>query len=148
MPSLHLLLWPSPYFHQSFILSTDASNYEVGEVLSQVQQGEEWVIAYGSHVLTCTERKWSTYDKELWVIVWSVSHFRLYLSSNPFQITTDHRPLLSLRKMFIFPSGRCGCWTLEFNPYDPTIMYIDGKKHKCNCHVKDALVTRGVRGSR
>lgn len=34
-----------PNFHQPFILSTDASNYAVGAVLSQIQNGKERVIA-------------------------------------------------------------------------------------------------------
>lgn len=120
-----------PNFHQPFILSTDASNYAVGAVLSQVQNGNERVIAYASHVLTRTEKKWSTYDKELWAIVWSVRHFRHYLSCNPFTIVTDHRPLLTLRKLDVThdPTGRRGRWALELNPYQWTILHKEGKKH-------------------
>ena len=120
-----------PNFHQPFTLSTDASNYAVGAVLSQVQNGQERVIAYASHVLTRTEKKWSTYDKELWAIVWSVRHFRHYLSCNPFTIVTDHRPLLSLRKLDVMhdPTGRRGRWALELDPYQWTIIHKEGKKH-------------------
>ena len=120
-----------PNFHQPFIVSADASNYAIGSVLSQVQNGKERVIAYASHVLTCTEKKWSTYDKELWAIVWSVRHFRHYLSCNPFTIITDHRPLLSLRKLDVTldPTGRRGRWALELDPYQWTITHKEGKKH-------------------
>lgn len=120
-----------PNFHQPFILSTDASNYAIGSVLSQVQNGKERVIAYTSHVLTRTEKKWSTYDKELWAIVWSVRHFRHYLSCNQFTIITDHRPLLSLRKLDVThdPTGRRGRWALELDPYQWTIKHKEGKKH-------------------
>lgn len=86
-------------FSQPFILSMDVSNYAFGAVLSQVENGKEGVIVYARHVLTRTEKKWSTYDKELWTIVWSVRHFRHYLSCNTFTIITDHCPLLSLKKL-------------------------------------------------
>uniref|UniRef100_A0A8C6L5C7 Gypsy retrotransposon integrase-like protein 1 n=1 Tax=Nothobranchius furzeri TaxID=105023 RepID=A0A8C6L5C7_NOTFU len=119
-----------PNFYQPFILSTDASNYAVGSVLSQVQNGEERVIAYASHVLTRAERKWSTYDKEFWAIVWSVRHFQYYLSSNPFTIITDHRPLLSLRKMDVTrdPTGQRARWSLELDPYVWTIIHKEGQR--------------------
>lgn len=41
-----VLLYPSTT--DKFILDTDASAYGVGAVLSQMQNGEEVVIAYGS----------------------------------------------------------------------------------------------------
>lgn len=114
-----------PNFDQPFILSTDASNYAVGAVLSQTQNGLERVVAYASHVLTRTERRWSTYDKELWAIVWAVRHFRHYLSCNPFTIITDHRPLLSLRKADVTQDR----WALELDPYQWTVVHKEGKKH-------------------
>ena len=120
-----------PNFDQPFILSTDASNLAIGAVLAQVQQGTERVIAYASHVLTHNEKKWSTYDKELWAIVWAVRHFRHYLNCNPFTIITDHRPLLGLRKLDAThdPTGRRGRWALELDPYQWTIIHKEGKKH-------------------
>lgn len=42
------------------ILDTDASYVGVGAVLSQVQQGTERVLAYGSHKLSKTEQNYCT----------------------------------------------------------------------------------------
>ncbi len=120
-----------PHFDQPFTLSTDASNKAIGAVLSQIQDGKERVVAYASHVLTSTERKWSTYDKELWAIVWSFRHFRHYLSNCPFTIVTDHKPLVGLRKLNfdIDPTGRRGRWAMELDPYEWLIIHKDGKRH-------------------
>ena len=47
-----------------FVLDTDASDYAIGAVLSQVQNGVERVIAYGSRALSQAEKNCIT-DKEL-----------------------------------------------------------------------------------
>jgi len=77
-------------------------------------------VTDASHLLTHVERKWFTYDKELWAIV---RNFRHYLSSGPFTIITNHRPLLSLRKLDVNydPFGRRDRSTLELDPYHWTI---------------------------
>ena len=114
-----------------FILFTDASHCAVGSVLSQVQNGRERVIAYASHVLTAAERRWSTYDRELWAIVWSIRHFRHYLACSPFTIVTDHKPLVGLRKLPVHNdrTGRRSRWALELDPYDWLIIHRDGARH-------------------
>jgi len=52
-----------------FIFDTDASNIDVGAVLSQVQKGEEKVIAYFSRVLSKTEKNYCVTRRELLAIV-------------------------------------------------------------------------------
>lgn len=61
-----------PDFTVPFSLYTDASGSAIGAVLAQRQGNQEKMVAYASHVLTKAERKWSTYDRELWAIVWAV----------------------------------------------------------------------------
>lgn len=121
-----------PDFSKEFLLFTDASNTAIGCVLSQLNaDNKERVIAYGSHVLTSTEKRWSTYDRELWAIVWSIRHFRQYLMGHSFRIITDHKPLLSLRRMVLDgdPTGCRARWALEIELYDWTIEYRHGHKH-------------------
>lgn len=52
-----------PDFTKRFILYTNASQ---GAVLVQETDGLEKLVAYASHSLTAAERRWSTYDRELW----------------------------------------------------------------------------------
>ena len=87
-----------PIFTQPFLLYTDASQGSIGSVLFQRQDDKERVIAYSSHTLSPSERKWSTFDHEFWAVVWSVRHFKHFLSGSTFTVITDHKPLLSLRK--------------------------------------------------
>lgn len=120
-----------PDFTQRFTLCTDASQVAVGAVLAQEVDGLEKVVAYASHSLTAAERRWSTYDRELWAIVWAVRSFRHYLGLLPFTIVTDHRPLLGLRRLPIDNdrTGRRSRWALELDPYDWVIVHKSGAQH-------------------
>ena len=68
-----------PTSEDTFVVDTDASNSGVGAVLSQVQDGEEKVIAYFSRSLTKLERRYCVTRKELLALVASVRHFHHYL---------------------------------------------------------------------
>ena len=120
-----------PNFTQHFMLYTDASLMAVGAVLAQEVDGLERVVAYASRSLTMAERRWSTYDRELWAIVWAVRNFRHYLGLRPFTIVTDHRPLLSLRRLSIDNdrTGRRSRWALELDMYDWKIVHKSGAQH-------------------
>lgn len=120
-----------PIFTQPFLLYTDASQDCVGSVLAQIQDQKERVIAYASHALTTSEKKWSTYDRELWAVVWSIRHFKHFLSGIPFKLITDHKPLLNLKTASVDtdPTGRRARWILELQVYDFTILHREGKQH-------------------
>nr|XP_023663481.1 uncharacterized protein LOC111841739 [Paramormyrops kingsleyae] len=93
--------------------------------------GNSSVIAYASHTLSSSERRWSTFDRELWAVVWSVRHFKHFLSGSSFTVVTDHKPLLSLKKSSVDndPTGRRSRWILELDVYDYNIVHREGKQH-------------------
>jgi hypothetical protein len=47
-----------PQLGERFIVDTDASNFGIGGVLSQIQNGQECVIAYYSKTLNKAERNY------------------------------------------------------------------------------------------
>ncbi|MBW0462340.1 hypothetical protein O181_002055 [Austropuccinia psidii MF-1] len=79
---------PSP----STILETDASDYALCAVLSQVNDPGKHPIEFDSHKLLPTELSHEVHDKELLGIVWALKHWRAFLLSlsNPFEVLTDH----------------------------------------------------------
>uniref|UniRef100_A0AAV2JF16 Reverse transcriptase RNase H-like domain-containing protein n=1 Tax=Knipowitschia caucasica TaxID=637954 RepID=A0AAV2JF16_KNICA len=110
---------------------TDASKDAVGAVLAQENDGLEHVVAYASQALTHTQKRWSTFDRALWAVVWAVHEFKHYVGLSAFTIDTDHRPLLGLRGMSIDndPTGKRGRWILELDPFNWAIIHKDGSRH-------------------
>ena len=94
-----------------FVLDTDASSFSVGAVLSQVQDGEERVIAYASKTLCPTRQRYYVTYRELYAVVTSVKHFRHYLWGRKFLIRTDHSSLRWLQN-FKNPEGMVARWVL------------------------------------
>jgi hypothetical protein len=80
-----------PDFTQPFVLTTDASHYAVGSILSQGDIGNDKPIAFASRTLNKAEINYSTVEKELLAIVWSRKHIRPYLLGRTFTVVTDHK---------------------------------------------------------
>ena len=65
-----------PDFSQPLILTTDASEFAKGDILSKGKIGKDKPIAYASRSLSETEKKYDTYEKEALAIIFCVTHFR------------------------------------------------------------------------
>lgn len=79
-----------------YILDTDASDYTIGAVLSQEQDGQEKVISYGSHMLGKSERNYCVTDKELLAVRFFIEYYKQYLLGREFIVRTDHHALVWL----------------------------------------------------
>ena len=77
----------------SFVLDTDASGFAVGGILSQYQNNEERVIAYGSHTLNPAQQNYCATKRELYSLVYFLQHYKQYLLGRKFILRTDHAPL-------------------------------------------------------
>ncbi|XP_063891879.1 retrovirus-related Pol polyprotein from transposon 297 [Helicoverpa armigera] len=123
-----------PDFTKEFILTTDASKYALGAVLSQGTIGSDRPISYASRTLNSSEINYSTIEKELLAIVWATKYFRPYLFGRKFKIVTDHKPLQWLMNLKE-PNSRLTRFRLKLAEYNFTVIY---KKGSCNTNA-DAL---------
>ncbi|CAG2185027.1 unnamed protein product [Mytilus edulis] len=119
-----------PNANDKFILDTDASDTTIGAVLSQLQNGEERVICFASHVLLKPQRRYCTTRKELLAVVKFCRHFRHYLLGRRFILRTDHNSLVWLMR-FKHIEGQLARWLEELSSFDMEIIHRPGKKH-CN----------------
>lgn len=118
-----------PDFTRDFILTTDASNFAIGAVLSQGPVGADKPVAYASRTLNDSEQNYSTIEKELLAIVWATKYFRPYLFGRQFKIITDHKPLQWLMNVKE-PNSRLTRWRLKLSEYNYTVTYKKGKLNK------------------
>ena len=65
-----------PTENGQFVLDTDSSLFAVGGILSQLQDDGEVVIAYASHSLRLSQRRYCTTRREMLAGVVMCTHFR------------------------------------------------------------------------
>ena len=123
-----ILGYPSADKEDVFLLDTDASNCHIGSVLSQRQGGEEKVIAYGSKVLSKSERNYCVTRRELLAVVHFIRQYRHYLLGRKFELRTDHGALAWLFR-FKEPEGQVARWLESLSEYDFTISHRAGTAH-------------------
>ena len=117
-----------PRLDVPFILDTDASDSGLGAVLSQVQDGQERVIAYAARALSKAEKNYSTTRKELLALVWGSEHFETYLCGRRFLARTDHNALRWLRN-FKNPRGQVARWLERLSDFDFEVQHRSGRLH-------------------
>ena len=78
-----------PDLQQPFNIETDASDYDVGTILTQ--HGHS--VAYHNGTLLDTIQKLPTYDKEMYSIVQSCHQWKNYILGKETMIHTYHKPL-------------------------------------------------------
>ena len=81
-----------------YILDTDASNFGLGGVLSQIQNDQERVVAYCSRALRPSQRRYCTTKREMLAAVAMCIQFRSYLRGARFTLRTDHKSLVWLHR--------------------------------------------------
>jgi len=118
-----------PMRNCTYILDTDASYSAIGCVLSQVQNGCEKVIAYGSRKLSKTETNYCITRKELLSVYYFVTHFKQFLLGSKFIIRTDHRALKWLLNWDAPNTSQYCSWVAELEIYDFSIEHRAGERH-------------------
>ena len=82
-----------------YILDTDASGTAIGAVLSQIQEGQEEVLAFGSRCLFTDERNYCVTQKELLAVVYFMCYYKHYLVGTEVIVRTDHGSLRWLKNI-------------------------------------------------
>ena len=127
--SAPILAYPDFTEHaSSFIVDCDASNFGMGACLSQIQEGQERVIAYVSKKLSSAQRNYSVYERELLAVVTSLDEFRHYLLGKSFVLRTDHQALKWLMTL-PEPRGRRARWLESLAEFVFEIHHRPGRQH-------------------
>ncbi|MBW0572736.1 hypothetical protein O181_112451, partial [Austropuccinia psidii MF-1] len=110
------------------IVETDASDYALDAVLSQVNDSGKHPIASYSHKLLQAELNYEIHDKELLGLVWALKHWRASLLSlsDSFEVFTDHCSL-----QYFMPSKVLtplqACWAEFLSELHFIITYRPGR---------------------
>ena len=105
-----------------FILCSDASQFAMGAVLAQVQDGMEKAICYAPKALSKSQTENSATRRELLAIVTFTRHFRDYLLGRKFTI---YRALQWLQN-FKDPDRMTARWLEKLAAFDYTFLHKPG----------------------
>ena len=118
------------------IVTTDASAYGLGAVLTQIKNGCEITVACVSRTMSKAERNYSVGEKEALACVWACEKWHTYLWGRKFNLCTDHQALVTLlSKGSDRASMRIARWSCRLLQYNYEMVF---KKSEENT-VADAL---------
>ena len=118
-----------PQFDKPFDIHTDASDEQLGAVISQ--DGKP--VAFYSRKLNPAQRNYTVGEREMLSIVETMKEYRNILLGRKINIYTDHRNLV--KSTTISASPRVQRWRLVVEEFGPEFHYIQGPKNV----VADAL---------
>ena len=71
----------------------DASDFAIGAVLRQREDGKPYVVYYASKTLNEAQRNYTTTENELLAVVYALDKFKAYLVGSVIVIFTNHSTL-------------------------------------------------------
>jgi transposase InsO family protein len=105
-------------------LHTDASDYGLGGYCFQIINGIEKPVAFVSKMLSDSEIRWTTTEKEAYAIVYCLKKLEYLLRDRTFTLRTDHKNLIYVDAE---SSAKVKRWKLVVQEYDFFIEHIAGK---------------------
>jgi hypothetical protein len=112
-------------------VDTNASNFGIGGVLSQIQDGQERVIAYYCKTLNKAKRNYCVTQRELLAIVRTLEQFHKYLYGQPFHLRTDHCALTWLMTLKNLEGQTARC-IQRIQVYNFTSDHRQGRKNNAD----------------
>lgn len=88
------LAYPSP-ISTHYQLVTDSSSVAVGGALYQMVDSQPAPLGFFSKKLSDTQKKYSTYDRELLAAYLAVIHFKSIIDGHSVTLFLDHKPIVS-----------------------------------------------------
>ncbi|GBG66158.1 hypothetical protein CBR_g57040 [Chara braunii] len=130
-----VLMVPDP--QKPFIVTTGASQYDIGAVLAQQDGKKLRSIEYMSKKMPSKKLAKSTYERELYALYKALVHWRHFLLGRFFYLRTDHQTLKWIKTQPAL-SDALKRWIEVIDQYDFKIEYLKGEYNK----VADALSHR------
>ncbi|KAG5887224.1 hypothetical protein JTB14_010805 [Gonioctena quinquepunctata] len=117
-------------------LMVDASNESIGAAINQLEEDTWKPLGFFSKKLRNSQKKYSTYDRELLAIYEAIKCFRYMLEGQEFIIYTDHNPItFAFEKNSETSSPRQTRYLDYISQFSTDIRHISGNKNV----VADAL---------
>jgi hypothetical protein len=118
-----------PDFNREFILTTDASGYAIGAILTQeCPEGKgEHLISCHSRTLKDAETRYSNFDREILAVYYGVEQNRSHLWGNKFIVRTDNNAIPYLNRSKTSDSARAIRWFMKLGEYDFDVVHRKGK---------------------
>jgi hypothetical protein len=119
--SIHLV---HPDEKKGYIINTNANGKAIGGVLLQKSDDRHYIIvSTASQVLSATEQHYSTCERELLVVVYTLDCFKIHIYRHKITLCTDNKSLTFLNKCVI-TSNCVARWILNILEYDIEIKHI------------------------
>ena len=118
-----------PKFDQPFYIRTDASRYEIGAVLEQVDEAtvDHYPLAFWSRKLAPRKMQWSPREQE----TCALKKYQSWVGTNRVKVLTDHQSLEYWPTEHIDsvsgPAGRWARWHEFRSLFDLHVSYFRGK---------------------
>ena len=84
-----------PDYSKEIAVMIDASDFGIGGVIQQLENDKWRPIQYFARKLSDTEKRYTTFGRELLAAFASIKKFRHHLEGREFTLFTDHKPLVS-----------------------------------------------------
>lgn len=110
------------------ILTTDASPFGAGVVLSQCDEnGERYVVWYESELFNDTQKRYSQIKRELYAVYKMVKKLRKYLHGVHFVLEVDAKSVIGMLSNLEMPNEVAARWVGYIKNFDFEAVHVAGK---------------------